>query len=66
MNRIIILLLVVAAPLSALAKAHPDLSIGCYPFQLKSGAYGANVVIRGADAQAVETAARQLDQTLQV
>jgi molybdenum cofactor synthesis domain-containing protein len=50
----------IAAPLAALAAAHPDLSIGCYPFQLKTGAYGANVVIRGADGDLVRAAATEL------
>lgn len=50
----------IAAPLSKLAASFPDLSIGCYPFQLPSGAYGANVVIRGADAREVQLAKDQL------
>lgn len=54
----------IAAPLAVLADAHPELSIGCYPFQLKSGTYGANVVIRGSDAEAVGQAFNQLKVTL--
>ncbi|MEM9576380.1 MAG: molybdopterin-binding protein [Pseudomonadota bacterium] len=55
----------IAAPLASLAEAHPDLSIGCYPFQHKNGAYGANVVIRGAEADAVKRAIKQLETVLQ-
>jgi molybdenum cofactor synthesis domain-containing protein len=43
---------VIAAPLEALAKAHPDLSLGSYPFY-GEGVYGANLVIRGRDAEEV-------------
>ena len=39
----------IAAPLEALAKAHPALSLGSYPFFGPEG-YGANLVIRGRDA----------------
>jgi molybdenum cofactor synthesis domain-containing protein len=45
---------VIAAPLEAVAKAHPDLSLGSYPFFGPSG-YGANLVIRGRDADVVAT-----------
>ncbi len=40
---------VIAAPLEAVAKAHPDLSLGSYPF-FGEGGYGANLVIRGREA----------------
>jgi molybdenum cofactor synthesis domain-containing protein len=43
---------VIAAPLEAIAKAHPDLSLGSYPFYGEGG-YGANLVIRGRDADEV-------------
>jgi molybdenum cofactor synthesis domain-containing protein len=43
---------VIAAPLEAIAKAHPDLSLGSYPFYGEGG-YGANLVIRGRDAEEV-------------
>ncbi|MGR3572746.1 competence/damage-inducible protein A [Brevirhabdus sp.] len=46
----------IAGPLSALAAAHPDLSLGSYPFQGPNGRYGSNVVLRGSDAQALQTA----------
>ena len=40
---------VIAEPLEALAKAHPDLSLGSYPFFGRRG-YGSNLVVRGRDA----------------
>jgi molybdenum cofactor synthesis domain-containing protein len=42
----------IAAPLETLAKAHPALSLGSYPFYGPEG-YGANLVIRGRDAAEV-------------
>ncbi|WP_299555545.1 molybdopterin-binding protein [uncultured Tateyamaria sp.] len=45
----------IAGPLGELAAAHPDLSIGSYPF-IKDGRYGANVVIRGTDGVEVDAA----------
>ena len=53
----------IAGPLGLLAKAHPDLSIGSYPFSM-NGHYGSNIVLRGRDADAVQAAARQLQATL--
>ncbi len=44
---------VIAAPLEAIAKAHPDLSLGSYPFYGETG-YGSNLVIRGRDADEVD------------
>ena len=44
---------VIAAPLEAVAKAHPDLSLGSYPFFTPDG-YGSNLVIRGRDGPQVE------------
>jgi molybdenum cofactor synthesis domain-containing protein len=40
---------VIAAPLEAVAKAHPDLSLGSYPF-FDGTVYGSNLVLRGRDA----------------
>lgn len=45
----------IAGPLGELAAAYPDLSIGSYPFQ-KDGKFGANIVIRGTDAEMVDAA----------
>jgi molybdenum cofactor synthesis domain-containing protein len=39
---------VIAAPLETLARAHPALSLGSYPFY-GDGTYGTNLVIRGRD-----------------
>ena len=38
----------IAAPLEAVAKAHPDLSLGSYPF-FTEGLYGSNLVLRSRD-----------------
>lgn len=51
----------IAADLGELARAHPELSIGCYPFQ-RDGVFGANVVIRGADRAAVDVAMLRLNE----
>ena len=40
---------VIAAPLEAVAKAHPQMSLGSYPFFSPEG-YGSNLVLRGRDA----------------
>ncbi|HEY2177776.1 MAG TPA: competence/damage-inducible protein A [Caulobacteraceae bacterium] len=42
----------IAAPLETLAKAHPALSLGSYPFFGPEG-YGSNLVIRGRDEREV-------------
>lgn len=39
---------VIAAPLEVVAKAHPDMSLGSYPF-FGDGIYGSNLVLRGRD-----------------
>jgi len=39
----------IAAPLEAVAKAHPTMSLGSYPF-FTEGLYGSNLVLRGRDA----------------
>jgi molybdopterin-biosynthesis enzyme MoeA-like protein len=41
-----------AAPLEALARLHPELSLGSYPFFGPDG-FGSNLVIRGRDPDAV-------------
>jgi molybdenum cofactor synthesis domain-containing protein len=43
----------IAAPLEAVARAHPGLSLGSYPFFSQEG-YGSNLVIRGRDPAEVE------------
>lgn len=49
----------IAAPLASVAEDFPDLSIGSYPFQ-QHGAYGANVVVRGADGAHIDSAMTRL------
>ncbi len=39
-----------AAPLEAVAKAHPTMSLGSYPF-FGDGVYGSNLVLRGRDPE---------------
>jgi len=45
----------IAGPLGQFAKDFAQLSVGSYPFQ-KDGVYGANVVVRGSDADALDAA----------
>lgn len=45
----------IASDLKTLAESFPALSIGCYPFE-RNGAYGASVVVRGADRAQVDAA----------
>jgi molybdenum cofactor synthesis domain-containing protein len=49
----------IAAPLEAVALAHPELSLGSYPFFGPEG-YGANLVLRGRDAGALQAAVEAL------
>jgi molybdenum cofactor synthesis domain-containing protein len=53
----------IAEPLEAVAKAHPALSLGSYPF-FGEGKYGANLVIRGRDPADVDTALAELKAAL--
>ena len=50
---------VIAEPLANLAKAHPELSIGSYPFFGPQG-YGSNLVVRGRDGALVEATVDEL------
>ena len=50
---------VIAEPLANLAKAHPELSIGSYPFFGPQG-YGSNLVVRGRDGAGVEQTVDEL------
>ncbi len=45
----------VADPLRALAEAHPEVSLGSYPFTA-GGRYGTNLVVRSTDAAALDSA----------
>ena len=49
----------IAGPLAQLAQDFPDLLMGSYPFQ-SGGAFGANIVIRGADGARVHEAMTRL------
>jgi molybdopterin-biosynthesis enzyme MoeA-like protein len=57
----------VAPGLAQLQKSHPDVAIGSYPFYREGTAqpFGAQLVIRGRDAGAVERAAVALEEMLQ-
>ena len=50
---------VLAAPLEAVAKAHPHMSLGSYPFFGPEG-YGSNLVIRGRDAGELDAVVDEL------
>ncbi len=54
---------VLAAPLEAVAKAHPALSLGSYPFFSPEG-YGSNLVVRGRDPAEVEATVAELEAAL--
>lgn len=54
---------VIAAPLEAVAKAHPTLSLGSYPFFSADG-YGSNLVVRGRDADEVAATVTELEAAL--
>ncbi|PZQ52615.1 MAG: competence/damage-inducible protein A [Rhodovulum sulfidophilum] len=45
----------IAGALRVVAEAHPEVSIGCYPFT-ENGRYGANIVARGTDPEALAAA----------
>jgi molybdopterin-biosynthesis enzyme MoeA-like protein len=54
---------VIAAPLERVAKAHPDMALGSYPF-FSEGRYGANLVLRGRDPAELDAAVGELVETL--
>jgi molybdenum cofactor synthesis domain-containing protein len=49
----------IATSLGNLAAAHPEVSIGSYPFQ-RDGVYGSNVVVRSQNGAAVDTVMAEL------
>lgn len=49
----------IAPALATIAAAHPDLSIGSYPFS-RDGIYGANIVVRGVNADEVSDVATKI------
>jgi molybdenum cofactor synthesis domain-containing protein len=54
---------IIAEPLERIAKAHPDLSLGSYPFFGPEG-YGSNLVTRGRNADEVEATVAELTEAL--
>jgi molybdopterin-biosynthesis enzyme MoeA-like protein len=54
---------VIAAPLEALARAHPNLSLGSYPF-FGQGGYGSQLVVRGRDEAEVKATVDALVEAL--
>ena len=55
---------VLAAPLEAVAKAHPTMSLGSYPFFGPDG-YGSSLVIRGRDRSEVDAVVVELTAALE-
>ena len=55
---------VIAAPLEAVAKAHPAMSLGSYPF-FGDGGYGSNLVLRGRDPAELAATVGELIAALQ-
>lgn len=49
----------IAAPLEAVARAHPDMSLGSYPFFTPDG-YGSNLVVRSRDPEALQAVIAEL------
>jgi molybdenum cofactor synthesis domain-containing protein len=49
----------IAGPLTRLAEAHPDISIGSYPF-IRNGVYGSNIVVRGTDGPQIDAVITEL------
>ncbi|HZZ69004.1 MAG TPA: molybdopterin-binding protein [Phenylobacterium sp.] len=56
---------VIAAPLEAVAKAHPGMSLGSYPFFGAEG-YGSNLVLRGRDRDELASTVGELIAALKV
>ena len=54
---------IIAAPLEAVARAHPGLSLGSYPFYSDTS-YGSNLVVRGRDPIELSTTVDELIATL--
>ena len=54
----------IAGPLTALAETHAGVSFGSYPY-IRNGRFGVNIVVRGADAGAVDSAMNALRDTFE-
>jgi molybdenum cofactor synthesis domain-containing protein len=50
----------IAEPLERIARAHTEVEIGSYPFS-REGRYGANLVVRGTDLDAVEAVLAEIE-----
>lgn len=49
----------IATELDRIARAHPEVEIGSYPF-VRDGRFGANLVVRGTDERAVESVLEEI------
>jgi molybdopterin-biosynthesis enzyme MoeA-like protein len=54
----------IGTPLAAVAKAHPDVSIGSYPFYDEGRGPNTNVVVRSRDPQHLATAKQAVEAML--
>ncbi len=54
----------IAGPLEEIARAHPEIEIGSYPFS-REGGYGANLVVRGTDRELVDAVLEEIIATMQ-
>jgi len=54
----------IGTALGEIAKMHPDVMIGSYPFMDEKGAANTNVVIRSRDPQKLATAKRAVEAML--
>lgn len=52
-----------ALELERIARAHPDVEIGSYPFA-RDGRYGASLVVRGTDLAVVESVLKEIEETM--
>jgi molybdenum cofactor synthesis domain-containing protein len=51
---------IIAAPLESVAKAHPQMSLGSYPFFGAETGFGSNLVLRGRDAEELDATVAEL------
>lgn len=49
----------IAGPLTELAEANPEVSIGSYPY-IRNGVYGSNIVVRGTDGPQIDAVITEL------
>jgi molybdopterin-biosynthesis enzyme MoeA-like protein len=54
----------IGTPLGEIAKAHPEIAIGSYPFFDEQRGPNTNVVLRGRDAQKLSAAKRAVEDML--